>query len=923
MQSDTQKNVQLKRYFPAMLLVMLTLITILVVTAPNQEAPETVGMIVSEQQPSRTVYPSSTAKPSATAQKPTQTPHYINTPTRTPTAYENQFVKIANLGEGVMSSVFRSPQNEIAMILKDGVIHWYNGESLEPLGSIGVEDNNLTSISEVVFSRDNRLAAIGVPFGGYIIDLEHEELVQRAYGGWYGSEGFVFSPENRFVASLTRYSTTGGPYHSISVYSMETRKLIFDPAYSDNIYSTLLPDRYHSMSPPSISPDGTLLAAGHSDYRVYVWELETGNIRYLLEGHAADVASVNFSPDGRLLASGSRDGTVRLWTTANGQLSRVITGFKDNVTEVRFSEDGRYLHVGVRSQPDSIYDLATGKLSEQPPAVQPTLDPLVRRSHLEGYLEETWPIKVRLSPDERRLAVSGNSHILVWDIEHKNLINSLEAPGIGAMEVINFSPNGEYLAGVSRNGDILIWSVKSDEPLLFFDSDDLSARQTHTQPARAYSQSIFDNKDVTFSPDSSQFLFTNGIDLELWDVRTAAHVLTLEAVQPPAYASRLSFSGDGERIYALLDNNQKAGVWDAYSGKLIHEVELTALKLGAETYFGLHEHLFSRNNQDDQTSWIELWNLESGEMLRLVKPDRFLRYLIFSPDGSRLTSLSGNIIYHWSTDTGKLIGRFEQKDYISDYDINADGSSLALWNQKNVDLFQIHALAPVNPSEATPTLAPLPTRVSPEVQLPPDAMTISDANRISQLARFREGTIDHITWSPDSTKVWASGSMGTFNYSFTPNSEVLPLGNRSESVGWVAQSIQLPGGQVLGAGTAAGRVQVWDTQTGEVLFDAEGSQPALSSNGEQLVYQRPDYHLQIVHLQDGSLGPIFTNASEYSQYSRLPVFSPDGSLVAAVSANSSRLKYDDSIRVWNVHTGEIFNALGGPDHDIVDLSFSS
>ena len=71
----------------------------------------------------------------------------------------------------------------------------------------------------------------------------------------------------------------------------------------DNWYDTAL----------AFSPDGSILATGHTDGKVRLWRLSDGKQLQTMEGHNEVVRKLSFSPDGATLASASDDGTVCLW----------------------------------------------------------------------------------------------------------------------------------------------------------------------------------------------------------------------------------------------------------------------------------------------------------------------------------------------------------------------------------------------------------------------------------------------------------------------------------------------------------------------------------------------------------------------------------------------------------------------------------
>ncbi|HOY60642.1 MAG TPA: WD40 repeat domain-containing protein, partial [Verrucomicrobiota bacterium] len=107
--------------------------------------------------------------------------------------------------------------------------------------------------------------------------------------------------------------------------------------------------------------DGRLLATGHFDGRIVLWDANSRDLLASFDAHRELVMDVAFSPDGRWLASAGWDGALRLWDVrqraAAGQFGRT----EAPAFGITFSPDGRRVASGGLTGPlsVSIWDVAT------------------------------------------------------------------------------------------------------------------------------------------------------------------------------------------------------------------------------------------------------------------------------------------------------------------------------------------------------------------------------------------------------------------------------------------------------------------------------------------------------------------------------------------------------------------------------------
>lgn len=203
--------------------------------------------------------------------------------------------------------------------------------------------------------------------GNRLFDIPHPEKPAQV----------AFSSDGRFVAVIgptqiqicdastgletDRYSLPAKDGGSSVVFSHNDQHL----AYGDKYGALYLRDRKSSLisqtlrceSPTNVvafGPDDSIIASGHADGTIRLWDVKSGQLKFKLVGHGRSVNEIAFVPDGRTLLSASSDGTVRVWSTIHDRILGVFnrtyeSGIEpgvDVVCRLSISSDGRRIVVG-------------------------------------------------------------------------------------------------------------------------------------------------------------------------------------------------------------------------------------------------------------------------------------------------------------------------------------------------------------------------------------------------------------------------------------------------------------------------------------------------------------------------------------------------------------------------------------------------
>ncbi|KAI6005750.1 WD40 repeat-like protein [Pisolithus albus] len=116
----------------------------------------------------------------------------------------------------------------------------------------------------------------------------------------------------------------------------------------------------HDHAVRALAARGRTLISGSYDCTVRVWDIFTGECKWVLVGHTQKVYSVVLDLHRNITCSGSMDGTVRVWNLGNGQCQQTLTGHTSLVGLLGLSPS--YLVSAAADSTLRIWDPDTGEL---------------------------------------------------------------------------------------------------------------------------------------------------------------------------------------------------------------------------------------------------------------------------------------------------------------------------------------------------------------------------------------------------------------------------------------------------------------------------------------------------------------------------------------------------------------------------------
>ena len=365
----------------------------------------------------------------------------------------------------------------------------------------------------------------------------------------------------------------------------------------------------------AFSPDSSRLAVG-SKIGLWLYDVFTMNPLALWDTERGEVSAVAFSPDGTLLANGNSDAEVKVWNVQSQQciFKTKREGRFNNPHQLLFSPDGQRLAAsGGRYGAVYVWHPKTGKQ--------------VAKFTFENAPEKgpVYFIPLAFSPDGNMIAsATPENTFSLWDIEAGERI-ALFTGHTAPVSALTFSPCGQFLTSMDRDGTAYEWDFKEDIA---------TAQSSCTSVPFTYAESRPRPKLVYLADSTLLAAGVNNNTLTVWDAKRGDKLGTLRNEQRPY---RISFSPKGSQL-AIVDTD-KIQTWNI--GELAPR---TAVIRGHTSVCGSVKF-----SPDGQTLAAGYWSgdISLRDVQKLERKVTFrcegldmIRSIDFSPCGNKLAATS-------------------------------------------------------------------------------------------------------------------------------------------------------------------------------------------------------------------------------------------------------------------------------------------
>ncbi len=362
-------------------------------------------------------------------------------------------------------------------------------------------------------------------------------------------------------------------------------------------------------TPPWSGKTTSLAERRRSPQVLCLWDVQTGKRWASFPAPDDSIADVQFIPNGRALAVLDHSRQLWVWDVKTGRPYQEARLPISGIGAFAFSRDGNSLALARKSEVVELIDLKSQR-------------PTRRLRTNSAFIQQL----IFLS-DNRTLLASDRSEIGLWDIQSGKEHNLGEGHRWPA-SALQFSPDGRLLSSADGWGRLLVWSVAERASLPLFHGE--RTRQTIAYHLHADGRSL-----LTLEPTG---------DIRRWPLSEkptsgAQKLFHVSQVAALPYSSRhywarfLNFS-PGWNSGAYRRPGGDMYVMDLRTGRRSYLPFIDTSLAETQWLFSPDEKVLAIRTADDRL--IRLWDLERGKVITQFEGDAGPdTTLLFSPD-SRL-----------------------------------------------------------------------------------------------------------------------------------------------------------------------------------------------------------------------------------------------------------------------------------------------
>lgn len=504
---------------------------------------------------------------------------------------------------------------------------------------------------------------------------------------------------------------------------------------------------------------------------------------------------------------------------------------------------------------------------------------------------------------QQLISFSEDTTAKLWDVNTGNVLLEFSHDNKPMTGVISL--DGHYAATSGKDGNIIIWDLQNGAQL---HSLPHSNRFTWVGPFS------YDNQYITSADESDTVL--------LWNVQSGE--LIREFKSPGNQFGDTRITPDGQYVLGVGTN---VVLWDIETGKIVRRFYGHT---GSAIYADISKDgRLLLTGSVDRTA--RLWNIETGlEIRRFEGYTDMVRGLGLSPDGAySVTGTDDGVVKVWHNLSGDVVDEFRFPGIVHAAKFTPDGNRIVtagsdgvvrVWQLYGQSEPRVFADRFISPKRNETNLGATIVNNNEIVSWSEHGALRSwkfdqDSYSIDREVVFGEQVVDYLAYHIATSRAVTASNEGLVQVWDTDSGEKLyDLTGHDGNLNRIKFSQD---GKLIATAGIDGLAKIWDASTGEEMFTLMGHDGAVMSvdfspNGQWITTGGED---ATVRLWDVTTGDQSILLEDHTGIVFDVAFSPDGSRLVSASGDATAI-------LWNLETHKAIHHLSGHSDQVRVVTFS-